>query len=162
MNDYDAPKFAETIAALAVATRGELDDPTIELYFRALNDVPMDLLAAAAVELARDATFFPKPSEWRGAVDRVLDRQEKLREIAGPKGQLQLPGEVGAGEDWRCPDCDNTGYVISAEDGACSSPEQCRFATKGVRHTHQCANMFCCTRRRQAFERKRRYSRSEG
>jgi hypothetical protein len=41
-------RFAHTIAGLGVAMRQEIDDPTIELYDRALEDVPIELLEAAA------------------------------------------------------------------------------------------------------------------
>jgi hypothetical protein len=159
MNEQDTDRFAGTIAALAIATRGDVDDATIELYFRALIDVPFNLLEAAAVELARESVFFPRPAEWRVAVDKVLDRQARLRALDGPRGQLQLPGEVGNPDDYRCPDCDNTSWVVSDEDGSCSDRERCEWAQRGRRHTHRCVNAYCVERRRQAREAQRRYSR---
>lgn len=158
MTPFDAPRFAQVISALAIATRGELDDPTIELYARALEDVPINLLEAASIELARESTFFPRPAEWRVAVDKILDRQERLKQI-GSGSQLQLPGEVGAGEDWRCPDCDNTGWVQT--ERPC---ERRCHGTDGP-HTHSaaapCGNTFCAARRRQRAEEKKRYSRKD-
>lgn len=160
MSDRDE-RFATCITALAVATRGELDDPTIELYDRALADVPIHLLEAAAVELAKTSTFFPRPAEWRTAVDTILDRSERLK-LAGST-QLQLPGEVGV-DDWRCPDCDNTGW--RAADRTCEKPA-CRpeGTPPGTIHTHRgvarCENTFCASRRQKAAEAKRRYGRKD-
>lgn len=161
MTNYDAEKFAQVIAALAVATRGEIDDPTIELYFRALMDVPMNLLEAAAVELARDVVFFPRPAEWRVAVDRILDRQERLQ-LPAPEEQLRLEGQIGGGAAWRCEDCDNTGFVASDKNGACGAPDRCDLAGRGVQHAHRCEHAFCVQRRQQAAAAKRRYAKREG
>lgn len=156
MTPFDAHRFAQTIAALAVATRGELDDPTIELYARALEDVPMDLLEAASIELAKESTFFPRPAEWRGAVDKILDRQARLKPA---KEQLQLPGEVSA-ENWRCPDCDGTGWAETTR----SCERYCK-GTDGQPHTHPavapCGNTYCSARRRQKAEAQRRYGRKD-
>lgn len=156
-------RFAQTITALAVATRGELDDPTIELYDRALADVPIHLLEAAAVELAKTSTFFPRPAEWRDAVDTILDRSERLK-LAGPQ-QQQLPGEVDP-EAWRCPDCDGTGWVHSMTARTCDKPAcRPRDTPPGTIHHHRgvtrCENAFCLTRRQRAAEAKRRYGRKD-
>ncbi len=157
MTTFDAARFAQTIAALAVATRWELDDPTIELYARALEDIPMDLLEAAAIELARESTFFPRPAEWRNAVDKILDRQDRVKQLTGGS-QLQLPGEVST-ENWRCPDCDNTGWVNTTMD----CQRRCH-GTDGP-HTHSaaapCGNAFCQAQRRRVAASKRRYGKRE-
>lgn len=151
-------RFAQAITTLAVATRGELDDPTIELYDRALRDVPIDLLEHAAVELAKGSTFFPRPAEWRTMVDEILDRQQRARLASGERGQLALPGEVGAGDDWRCEDCANTGHVVYV-DGKCG--KGCKFETLSKRHTHSCESVFCIERRRRVLEARRRYGRKD-
>lgn len=161
MEAEDATRFAACIAALAVATRGELDDPTIELYFRALEDVPIDLLEAASIELARTAQWFPRPAEWRKAVDVILDRTQQLRGALGPArgtdGQLLLPGQTGG--PWMCPDCDNTGWVyvdVPCTRAGCFGPKK----TEGP-HTHpattRCTNTECERRRVDLAARRRRY-----
>lgn len=161
MEAEDAQRFAACIAALALATRGELDDPTIELYFRALEDVPIDLLEAAVVELARTATWFPRPAEWRQAVDTILDRTDRVRDALGPArgpdGQLLLPGDVGG--PWRCPDCDGSGWIQvqnPCERTGCFGPGKDRGP-----HTHpavqRCTNAQCAQERTSALARRRRY-----
>src|SRR5262252_2332148 len=105
---------------LATATRADVDDPTIELYFRALADVPLSLLEQATVELAATAKFMPRPVEIREAVDELLDRRQRMREIAGPSNQLALPGEVG---EFVCADCGNTGFVTT--ETVCDRAPRC-------------------------------------
>lgn len=161
MTAHDVQKFAETIAALALAMRTDLDDPTIDLYFHSLQDVPMELLSAAAVELAKEAVFFPKPAEWRQAVDRILDRQARIQQhqLAGT-AQLELPGDVGAGEQWTCPECDNTGWAPTTI--SCSRLGCVGSNDEGSPHTHtatrRCGNSFCKARRERLAARRRRYS----
>jgi len=161
MEAEDATRFAACIAALAVATRGELDDPTIELYFRALEDVPIDLLEAASIELARTAQWFPRPAEWRRAVDIILDRGAQVRDALGPArgadGQLLLPGATGG--PWQCPECDGTGWRpvdTPCEKTGCFGPGRDRGP-----HTHtavtRCTNEQCAQTRADAAARKRRY-----
>ncbi len=149
-----AARFATIIAPLAVTLRTDLDEPTILMYFRALSDVPMNLLEAAAVELAATAKFFPKPAEWREAVDEILDRRERLKEI--DKGhQALLPGEVG---EYECPDCGNSGFIITQQ--ACN--RGCRV--KLAEHTHdvatRCSQKYCVENRKQKAEAAKRYART--
>jgi hypothetical protein len=157
-------RFVTTISALAVATRaaGEVDEPTIELYIRALEDVPIDLLESAAVEMVRELTWFPRPAEWREYVDKVLDSRERFgSQKALASGQMALPGEVAVRGEIRCAECDGTGWVQSAKTGECSSTERCELAVKGVSHTHRCADAVCVARRRRKAEVKKRYGRRE-
>jgi hypothetical protein len=130
------------------------------MYWRALKDVPIELLEEAAVELAATAKFFPKPAEWRQAVDELLDRRERLREIAGPNGQPLLPGEIG---EYHCEDCDNSGWVTEVKvcEGNCGS-----HLVAKAGHTHAfaspCTNKFCLAARQQKTQRKRRYAKTRG
>jgi len=159
VNRLDAAKFAQMMFALATATRCEIDEPTIELYFRALAHVPMALLEQASIELAATAKFMPKPAEWLEAVDELLDRRRRLQAIGGPSNQLRLPGEVGV---FLCDDCDNTGFVT--RDIACEKGRRCGLYRDGG-HTHsqasRCVNRFCVERRAQVAEQTRRYARSK-
>lgn len=158
MEAEDATRFAACIAALAVATRGELDDPTIELYFRALEDVPIDLLEAASIELARTMQWFPRPAEWRRAVDIILDRTRRSHAlIGGPTSQLSLPGDVDA--PWFCENCEGTGWVLvdmPCEKTGCFGPGR----DKGP-HTHKattrCAVPRCLEQRTAATASRKRY-----
>lgn len=159
MTDRDT-RFATTITALAVATRGELDDPTIELYDRALMDVPIHLLEAAAVELAKTSTFFPRPAEWRAAVDLILDRSERVKSLGAPQ-QAQLPGDVG---EFRCPDCDNTGFVtidVPCDRWMCRPPGTPIEQAHSHNRAKRCANTFCHQRRQAVYEKTRRYGKKD-
>jgi hypothetical protein len=154
MNRHDAPRFAATITALAVATRGELDDAIIELYYRALEDVPMDLLEAGAVELAKRAEFFPRPAEWRLAVDRLLELQQRL--IATGQVRLLPAGD----EEYVCAFCENTGWVqtwFECKRHICRPKDS---QAESV-HTHQgvtpCSEERCLERRARLRTQRRRY-----
>ena len=131
MRYEDDKRFARLITTLAVATNAkDVDTPTIELYFRALMDVPIELLEAAVVPMVQSARFFPKVAEWRLACDKVLDaRQAQL--TAG--NQLQLGGDVG---DGRCPSCDDTGWVHFEQE--CAREWRCHQYVEGEEpaHTH--------------------------
>ena len=55
---------------LAVAMRAEFDEPTWLVYYRALSDVPLPLLAAAVLTLVRsDRPMMPRPGEIRAAAE---------------------------------------------------------------------------------------------
>lgn len=150
-------RFARCALALAAATRADVDEATLEIYWRALHDVPIKLLEEASIELAATAKFMPKPVEWRQAVDEVLDRRQRLQEIAGPNGQPKLPGEIG---EYECPVCENTGWEFFEKE--CDRPA-CVDRKPGETHTHRwtkrCTNTFCQKARQQKAERDRRYAR---
>ena len=58
-------QFKAILDPLVLALRAEVDLPTWTAYFRALEDVPPTLLAAAVSRAAKSATFLPKPGELR-------------------------------------------------------------------------------------------------
>lgn len=167
MTPFDSARFAVAIANVAIAARIELDDPTIEVYWRALEDVPIELVERAARELEKTATFFPRPAEWRAAVDGLLDKAERATLPTG--GQMLLPGDVGtaAAGEYRCPACDNTGW--STTESHCEKPA-CHPGTRIPRnapgpHLHRavsrCADAYCASRRKRVAEMKRRYGKRD-
>jgi len=129
MRFEDDERFARLITTLAIATNTKLDTPTIELYFRALMDVPIELLEVAAIPLVQAARFFPKVAEWRIACDKVLDARDHA--ALGTGTQLQLGGDVG---DGRCPTCDGTGWVHIEQE--CAREWRCHQYVQGAPHTH--------------------------
>jgi hypothetical protein len=157
MKANERGRFAKCILTLATATRGEVDEPTIEVYWRALIDVPMALIEEASIELAATAKFMPRPVEWRQAVDEVLDRRQRMQALAGPSGQALLPGEVG---HYECDRCDNTGWEQIVSD--CTRAWRCPQFVDGATHTHsaarRCTNRFCIEARTQAAAKKKRYA----
>jgi hypothetical protein len=156
IRDLDSPRFAQTMAGVALATRTELDDTTMELYFKALEDIPMDLVEAGAVELVKGLKFWPMPAEWRAACDTILDRQARLNQM----GQLRLTGNVSV-DDFHCEACDDTGWAEIAFD---CERLICRptGTPPGTIHPHTgvtpCLNPDCVRRRGAEFQRGRRYA----
>jgi hypothetical protein len=63
--------FATVIGTLAVATGKELDNETVDVYFAALKDVPLETLQAATGRLVNSSRFFPSVGEIRASCDRV-------------------------------------------------------------------------------------------
>lgn len=153
MKKEERARFAAMLATLGIALRADIDEPTIHLYFRALRDVPMDLLERSGVELAKSCTFMPKPAEFRVAVDAILDKRG-----AGPKGQALLPGDVG---EFRCATCDNTGWVEAIRP--CPGEGRCRAKDPAHVHTFaaRCQDETCLRWREAQAARKKRYSSQE-
>ena len=58
-------QFKALLDPLVLALRADFDLPTWHVYFRALEDVPVPLLASAVERAAKTATFMPKPGELR-------------------------------------------------------------------------------------------------
>lgn len=61
----DRAEFKALLEPLVFALRADFDLPTWTVYFRALEDVPAGLLAAAVERAAKSCTFMPKPGELR-------------------------------------------------------------------------------------------------
>ena len=65
MTDADAPRFAAMLTGLGEVFGRSLTSEVGEMYFRALSDMPLDVIQRAADRAVRESTFFPKPSELR-------------------------------------------------------------------------------------------------
>ena len=87
MSDADKRAFLEVTKQLALALREPaLDTPQLRVYFAALRDLEIELVARAAKDLSTAAKYFPKPAEWRAAalaIDARLRReqQELIRKL---------------------------------------------------------------------------------
>lgn len=115
MTDYDKPAFAQAMARLGVALREKDPDAVrLRVYFESLKDLDVELLVAAAEELAKRAEWFPKTSEWREATVR-LDRERTECQRAALRGRL-VP---------LCADCGDTGW---ARDEASNRVHRCSCA----------------------------------
>lgn len=69
--------FAAIMAALAALyPRFELQAQTIRAYHAVLDDIPRDILRAAALDLGATSKWFPTASELRGAAFALLERSE--------------------------------------------------------------------------------------
>lgn len=155
MDNTDRPEFMRMLGTVAVTLGVEVDEPTLELYYRALRDVPIALLRRASVDLARTSRFMPKPAEFRIAVDKILDKRGQAA-LHGAT-QAQLPGDVG---EFRCEACGNTGFV--SIEKPCDRGEKCAKLKPGHTHTFatRCTDTACVQMRQRRAEQRRRYSRA--
>ena len=65
-------EFADLFALLAVQLRHtDADEVVIRAYYEGLQDIEVEWLRAAADRLSRQATWFPKTSEWRAAAEAI-------------------------------------------------------------------------------------------
>jgi hypothetical protein len=87
MTAQDRVGFAELMAGLGETYGEPVSDARMEIYYRALSDMALDEVRAAANVHVRTNKFFPRPSELREAMDGTLDDaaemawQVLLREI---------------------------------------------------------------------------------
>jgi hypothetical protein len=100
----DRLEFAQAFNILAVSTRlptGEADAAMQEIYWRGLEDLPVDVVALAAESLSKASQWFPKVSEWREAATEL-----RLQQV------LRLP--PGREEPWQheCEACQDGGWEV--------------------------------------------------
>jgi hypothetical protein len=106
MTDADRPMFAQAVARLAVALGEPAPDAAMLLvYFRALNDLEIEFVVAAAEQSITRAQWFPKTSEWRTLAvkieaDRLAEQRAILRKLPAPL----------------CLTCNDTGWKREAND----------------------------------------------
>ena len=65
MTRHDAPAFSTLLSGLAETFDAPLTATRTELYFRALEDLPLVTIQTAAGRAIRECRFFPKPVELR-------------------------------------------------------------------------------------------------
>jgi hypothetical protein len=98
------PEFTNVFAVLAVQLRQtDADEPTIRGYFESLKDLELELISAAAEQLARASLWFPKTSEWRAAVEKI--RTERIEQQRAWLRTAPRP---------LCATCDDTGWEALA------------------------------------------------
>ena len=116
MTDADFGDFARAIGIVAVACSKDLDEPTIDVFFKALKDIPLDLVKLAVPELARHhSDRWPSPKKWRQVVDEVQERRAtEVRQIAGEQAKKLLTGTVDQSGNYvptyHCPNCHDSGW----------------------------------------------------
>ena len=102
MTTQDRPAFAELMVAIGETYGEPVSAPRMELYYRALADLPIEAIRAAADAHVKHQKFFPRPAELREAVEgSVEDRAELawvhvLREVrrVGYYGSPAFPDEA--------------------------------------------------------------------
>ena len=126
MTVIDKPRFAQAFNRLAVSLRlpiGEADAAMQRVYYDALDDLPVDALEDAARELAREAEWFPKTSEWRS----VAERARNMRALTA--GIQDRSGRIWHAE---CQTCDDTGW----EALTCAGGRQCGREKEHAAHDY--------------------------
>jgi len=112
MTDTDRDAFAQCYNGMLIAFRVSSDDPIrlhgeLEVYFRALRDLPLDAVQAAAEGLQRahvgadGRSFFPTAPQWHKAAEAA--QVALLRKMLSPARE----------EPWHYedPDCGDTGWL---------------------------------------------------
>lgn len=88
-------RFRSILGPLVLALRAEFDQPNWTAYYRALQDVPDALLAAAVDRALRSPSpFMPKPGELRAAAEQ---ERQALRAAQKYAGCLECEDQIG----WR-------------------------------------------------------------
>lgn len=108
------PEFSMIFAVLAVQLRQtDADEVTIRSYFKALQDLDVELVEMAAQRMghqggsddADSRHWFPKTSEWRALVLKIdRERTDDLRALL-----KKLPAPL-------CLSCDDTGWARDDRD----------------------------------------------
>lgn len=111
MTDEDKPVFAQSMAALCVAFGKESDAALFKVYAKALKDLEIEFLERAAMKIAQESKFFPKPSEWREAAEWI--RKARLDDQ-----KLRMRMRVRAGLPPLCSACNDVRWV------ACGDPHR--------------------------------------
>jgi len=104
-------QFRDILGPLVLALRADFDLPTWMVYFRALADVPAQLLASAVERAAKSCTFMPKPGELRTFAEDARTALFKAHQYVG------------------CADCeDSRGWrTVTYPDGARQERCPCRL-----------------------------------
>lgn len=79
MKGTDREDFAALMLGLGETYGEPVSDARMEIYFAALEDVPLSSIRAAATAHVRTSKFFPRPAELREAITGPL---EDLAEVA--------------------------------------------------------------------------------
>ncbi len=78
MTEQDRGSFAELILAIGETYGEPVSDARLEIFFRALSDLSLENIRAAANIHIRTSKFFPRPSEIREGIEGNLDDRAEL------------------------------------------------------------------------------------
>ena len=85
------PEFTKILTGLAAMFDKPLTELLRDMYFGALQDLTIEQINNAGNQLARTATFFPKPVEFRNAINGNQDEAA----IAAWKKVLKAKSKAG-------------------------------------------------------------------
>jgi hypothetical protein len=132
-DDFGA--FRAIFRYLCLAVGAETDDARETLFFKQLDDVPLEMVRAAAGVLAKTHHRMPTVAHWRDACDVAQAEQKALP-----------PAEV---LDRRvvCEACEDTGWIEPAHGLACPGDARCGLsACHRVRQAHTYTGACGCRR----------------
>ena len=87
MEKSDLNELTEIMDDLAEMLGGDMSVRKYELYFAALADLTIEEIRNAANQIARTATFFPKPSDFRKAIEGNIEDKATLAWIVAQKNK---------------------------------------------------------------------------
>ena len=94
MQKSDLNEFINILEDMAIMLGADVSMRRYELYFAALSDLSIEQIRGSANEIARTATFFPKPVDFRNAINGNQDEAtiaawEKVLKGKSKAGQYQ-------------------------------------------------------------------------
>jgi hypothetical protein len=78
MTRADAVVFARLLQGLAETFDVVLTVTRIELYFRALEDLPLETIQHVTSHALRESRFFPKPAELRAFLENTIPERAEM------------------------------------------------------------------------------------
>ena len=118
MTSNDAPQFLRGLAVLAETFAEGVSEERAMAYFKALSDLPLDMVTHGMEQAIARSTFFPKPAEirdWaRGRDPRLMDAARKRG--WDPENPRFLPHYDGQGPNSPASREPLPDYLPSAED----------------------------------------------
>lgn len=137
-------RFLQIFNRLAVALREkDTDEATVQVYFDALSDLPIEALEASATALARESgrRFFPTTAEWREVAEKMA--RDVMRKA------LPAPNRA----EWRfdCLACFDTGweYFACAGDATCGRDFE--------HYAHEYVKICPCRPTNRTYQRRNRF-----
>ena len=117
MTDAEYPAFAEALGHCSVAFSRDLDTPTIDLFFKALKDIPWHLVRHAAADIIKHEERWVPPARWRKVVDKVSERMTEAEQQQIEQASRKLlppplwdPITSTYVETFQCFTCHDTGW----------------------------------------------------
>lgn len=94
MTPHDRDAFGDLLLGLGETYGEPVSEARMEIYFRALADLPLDAIRAAANVHVRTSKFFPRPAELREALVGSAEDQAELA-WAHVLGEVRRVGAYG-------------------------------------------------------------------
>ncbi len=144
MISSDVTEFSDLLRALGTV-HGKKTEPMSQSYFEALKDIPMGLIRAAKDHLLANARFWPKPVDWRAAVQKV---EAKTPTPMPPQRFITHPD--GTEEElYICLTCEDTGWApecgcpVGVQDMRGHCPTHGGYSANGIVYRQRVKPCVC-------------------